>query len=65
MDKKAIGKRLAKLRAKRSQAEVCKAVGITQQALSAYETGLRMPRDGIKIKLANYYNRTVQYIFFS
>ncbi len=65
MDKKAIGKRLVKLRAKRSQAEVCKVVGITQQALSAYETGLRMPRDEIKIKLANYYNRTVQYIFFS
>lgn len=65
MDKKAVGKRLVRLRAKRSQAEVCKAVGITQQALSAYETGLRMPRDGIKIKLANYYNRTVQYIFFS
>ncbi len=45
MDKKAVGKRLVRLRAKRSQAEVCKAVGITQQALSAYETGLRMPRD--------------------
>ena len=52
MDKKAVGKRLVRLRAKRSQAEVCKAVGITQQALSAYETGLRMPRDAGSLHLS-------------
>ena len=29
-----------------------------------YETGKRIPRDEIKIKLADYYQKTVQQIFF-
>ncbi|QHF59202.1 hypothetical protein Bateq7PJ16_3396 [Bacillus subtilis] len=29
-----------------------------------YETGQRIPRDEIKIKLADYYQKTVQQIFF-
>jgi hypothetical protein len=30
-----------------------------------YETGQRIQRDEIKIKIAKLYNRTVQYIFFN
>lgn len=55
---------LIKLRGTRSRAEVAKAVGISERALQSYELGDRVPRDSVKQKLAAYYNRTVQHIFF-
>ena len=64
MDNHAIAERLRKLRGKKSRAEVAKACCITISALTMYETGKRIPRDVIKIKLANYYKRTIQNIFF-
>ncbi|AXF32480.1 helix-turn-helix transcriptional regulator [Bacillus subtilis] len=64
MDKKLIGKRLLSLRAEKSRSEVAKAVEISVSALQMYETGQRIPRDEIKIKLADYYQKTVQQIFF-
>lgn len=62
---KEVGKKLVALRGKKSQQEVAEAAGITQAALSMYERGERIPRDAVKIKLANYYGRTVGDIFFS
>lgn len=59
------GKRLVCLRGKRSQAEVAKAVGIATSTLGMYETEQRMPRDRVKIALAEYYGCTVQAIFFT
>ncbi len=59
------GKRLAKLRNGKSQAEVAKSVGIATSTLGMYETEQRMPRDSIKIALADYYGTTVQKIFFT
>ncbi|MEI3515823.1 MAG: helix-turn-helix transcriptional regulator [Clostridia bacterium] len=53
-----------KLRGKRSQEEVATAVGISKSALSMYENGERIPRDEIKIRLARYYNESVESIFF-
>ena len=58
------GKRLVDLRGKKSQSEVAKAIGIATSTLGMYETGQRIPRDGIKIALAKYYGTTVQKIFF-
>ena len=51
------------LRGKKSQSEVAKAIGIATSTLGMYETGQRIPRDGIKIALAKYYGTTVQKIF--
>lgn len=65
MDKNKIAERLIQLRGKRTQAEVAEAVGITPSAYSMYETGERIPRDEIKIRLAKYYKRTVNAIFFA
>ena len=65
MDKHKIAERLIQLRGKRTQAEVAEAVGITPSAYSMYETGERVPRDEIKIRLAKYYKRTVNAIFFA
>ncbi len=59
------GDKLKKLRGSKSQETVAKDLGISLSALAMYETEQRMPRDEIKVKLANYYNRTVQFIFFN
>ena len=63
MNAKDIGERLLKLRGDRSREEVAKAVGVSTSAMSMYENGERIPRDGIKINLANYYEKSVQEIF--
>ena len=60
----AIGERLKRLRGDRTLKEVSERVGISESALSMYENGARIPRDEIKIKLANYYKKTIQSIFF-
>lgn len=65
MNAEAIGKRLIDLRGKRLVKDVAKALGISASALSMYETGQRVPRDEIKIRLARYYDRTVDSIFFN
>ncbi len=62
MDK--IAERLTQLRGDRSREEVAKAIGISVSAISMYENGERIPRDSIKIKLAAYFNKSVQEIFF-
>lgn len=63
---KTIGERLARLRsaAQKTGDEVAKACGISRSALTMYETGVRIPRDEIKVKLARYYNVSVEKIFF-
>lgn len=63
MQPKEIGNRLTMLRGNKPQSEVAKAIGISDSALSMYECGERIPRDSIKIKLAQYYGKSVQSIF--
>lgn len=60
-----IGEKLKMLRGKKSQKEVAKDLKITQSALGNYETDLRVPRDEVKIRIANYYGVSVEEIFFS
>jgi len=64
VDGKMMGETLKKLRGSRTQAEVAKALGISISALSMYENGERIPRDEVKKRVAEYYGRTVQHIFF-
>lgn len=59
-----IGEKLRKLRGERSSSEVSEALGISRSALSMYENGNRIPRDEVKVAIANYYNVPVQDIFF-
>lgn len=61
---KEIGERLVKLRGSTPRDVVAKAVGISVSAISMYENGERVPRDAIKIRLADFYSRSVQEIFF-
>lgn len=65
MNSKAIGRRLTELRGNKTQEEVALALGISKSALSMYENGSRIPRDEIKLKISNYYKKSVKYIFFN
>lgn len=64
IDSGVVGQRLIDLRGTRTQEVVAKSLGITSQALSNYELGLRIPRDSLKKKIALYYGKSVQEIFF-
>ena len=61
---KEIGERLLKLRGERTREEVANAIGVSLSAVSMYENGDRIPRDAIKIKIAAFYQKSVQEIFF-
>lgn len=63
-DKKIVGSRLRKLRGKKSIATVACELHCTPMAVSMWERGLRMPRDETKIRIAQYYNRSVANIFY-
>lgn len=65
MKPKDIGAKLSALRGGRSQAEVAEDIGISVSALPMYECGNRIPRDEIKIRIANYYGKSVSEIFFT
>ncbi len=63
-DRTVIGKRLRDLRGSRTQEEVAKTLGVSVMAISLWERGERVPSDDIKVKIANYYKRSVSTIFF-
>ena len=65
MDSIKIGKRLIELRGEKTQEKVAKDNNISVSALSMYEQGNRIPRDEVKIRLAEYYNVSVEKLFFT
>ena len=58
-----MNEKLIELRRNRSQEEVAKALGISVSALSMYEQGNRIPRDEIKIRMAEYYGISLDALF--
>lgn len=60
-----MGSILKELRGDRTQEEVANAIGITKSAWAMYERGERRPRDEVKVMIADYFNRSVQEIFYS
>ena len=65
MDTLKIGEELRKLRGNKTQEEIARAIGVSPAAIGMYERGDRIPRDEIKVKLANYFNASVESIFFT
>jgi putative transcriptional regulator len=65
LNKERIAEILVTLRGNRSREEVAKALGISVSALQMYENAQRVPKDEIKLKIANYYGVSVESIFFS
>ena len=59
------GANLKALRGCKSQDEIAKEIGITKSSWAMYERNERIPRDEIKIRIAKYFNKTVQEIFFT
>lgn len=66
MDGKKIGTRLKELREEKqlSQEAVARQFGISTSSWTKYEQGLRTPSDTLKMQIADYFNTTVQSIFF-
>lgn len=64
MNKSLIAKRLVEIRKGETQEDVARAIGVSLSAMAMYETGKRIPRDEIKVKLARHYNTTVESLFF-
>lgn len=60
-----IGQKLIALRGDRDIDEVANSIGVTKQAIWNYENDKRVPRDDIKKKIADYYKKSVSYIFFN
>ncbi|WP_115715168.1 helix-turn-helix transcriptional regulator [Amedibacterium intestinale] len=61
-----VAERLKNLRKKKgaSVEEMSLALNISRSAICMYESGNRIPRDEVKVKIANYFNTTVEDIFF-
>jgi transcriptional regulator with XRE-family HTH domain len=65
VSKNKVGDRLVSLRGKTPQRQVAEALNISISALSMYEQGRRIPRDSIKVRIAKYYNTTIESIFYT
>ena len=64
MDTRTVSRRLISLRGAKTREEVAKDLGISNSALAMYENAHRVPRDDIKVRLAEYYGSSVGAIFF-
>lgn len=66
MNKKLIAKRLVELRESKkiTRIQAAKDLEISKSTLQMYENGKRVPKDEIKLKIADYYDSNVQDIFF-
>jgi transcriptional regulator with XRE-family HTH domain len=61
----AIGEKLKKLRGDVTQRKVANDVDISVSALAMYETGKRIPRDEVKLRLSEYYGVSIEKLFFT
>lgn len=48
-----------------TKAELAEKLGISPSAVSAYELGTRIPRDEVKIRIADFYGVSVMDIFYA
>ena len=61
------GKRLREIRSKHgiTAKQLAEEIGSTEASICAYERGIRDPYDEIKVRIANYFDMTVQELFFN
>ena len=57
--------KMRELRGSITQAEVAERLGLSPSTYASYEQGTRVQKEGMKIKIAELYNRSVKFIFFS
>lgn len=56
--------KLAELRGSMTQKSLAKELDVSLSALTKYERGERTPRDHVKRRIAAYFGKTVQEIFY-
>ena len=64
-EQRTIGTILRGLRGSKSQEKIASELGITKSAWAMYERNERIPRDEIKVRIAHYFKKTVQEIFYA
>lgn len=62
---KTTGMILRELRGKKTQEKVANDLGITKSSWAMYERDERVPRDEVKIRIAKYFGKSVQEIFYT
>lgn len=65
MDSEKIALRLRKLRGNKTQKFVAEKIGVKPSTYAMYEIGQRIPSDENKKKIADYFGKSVQYIFYA
>ena len=60
-----VNQKLRELRGNQTQMEVAAGIGITKSSWAMYERGERVPRDEVKKRIAAYFGKTVQEIFYA
>lgn len=63
--KETTGMILRKLRGAKTQEEVANDLGITKSSWAMYERDERVPRDEVKIRIAKYFGKSVQELFYT
>jgi transcriptional regulator with XRE-family HTH domain len=64
---KDIGTNLQNLRTARglSRKELAKAIGASESAVAMYEHGERIPRDEMKVRIARFFDQSIEFLFFA
>ena len=52
------------LRGKKTQAEIAKEYGVTQQCWQSWETGRTVPDNAVMLKMENFFGVPMEHIFF-
>lgn len=60
-----IGQKLRELRGKKTRENVANAVGVSVSAIAMYERDERVPSDKVKVRIAEYFGKSVASIFFA
>ena len=60
-----IGGRLKTLRGKKTKKEVADAIGVSFSTYVKYERNERKVNDDVKIRIAQYYGKSIESIFFA
>jgi DNA-binding XRE family transcriptional regulator len=65
IQKETTGTILRKLRGDRTQEEIATALGITKSSWAMYERDERVPRDEVKIRIAKFFGKSVEELFYT
>ena len=65
IQKETTGMILRRLRGDRTQEEIATALGITKSSWAMYERDERVPRDEVKIRMAKYFGKSVEELFYT